>query len=159
MVSLTKTKKKGREGKEEMVEKIQDCVGEYSNSYVLTFTNMRSVPFKLMQSQMHDTTKFFLGKNKVMVRALGKSPEDEVDDNTHQLSRFLSGQVCLAFSNLDRKAFEAKIKEFETEDYAQAGSIAPYTVFLEKGTDALEGFGHAMETQFRELGLPTKLSF
>ena len=118
MVSLTKTKKKGREGKEELVEKIQDSVGEYANSYVLTFTNMRSVPFKQMQNEMHETTKFFLGKNKVTVRALGKSPEDEVDDNTHQLSRFMSGQVCLAFSNLDKKAFEAKIKEFETEDFA-----------------------------------------
>ena len=32
---------------------------------------------------MHDTTKFFLGKNKVMQRALGRHPEDEVEDNTH----------------------------------------------------------------------------
>ena len=83
MVSLTNTKKKGREGKEQLVEKIQDCVGEYEYSYVLSFENMRSGPFKMMQNKMHDTTKIFLGKNKVMVRALGKHPEDEVDTNTH----------------------------------------------------------------------------
>ena len=35
-----------------------------------------------MQHEMTDTTKFFLGKNKVMVKALGRSPEDEVEDNT-----------------------------------------------------------------------------
>ena len=108
---------------------------------------------------MTSTTKFFLGKNKVMIRALGRHPEDEVADNTAQLSRFLSGQVCLAFSNLEPKAFNAKLKEFEVEDFAQSGGQADYTVFLEKGTDALKDFGHAMETQFRTLGLPTKLNF
>ena len=50
---------------------------------------------------MHRTSKFFLGKNKVMIKALGKQPEDEVEDNTAQLSRYLNGQVCLAFSKLD----------------------------------------------------------
>ena len=29
---------------------------------------------------------------------------------------------------------------------------------MEKGTDALKDYGHAMETQFRTLGLPTKLN-
>ena len=82
MMSLTNVKKKGREGKEALVEKIQDYVGEYEYSYVLSFENMRSGPFKKMQHDMHDTTKFFLGKNKVMTRALGKHPEDEVEDNT-----------------------------------------------------------------------------
>ena len=107
MVSLTNVKKKGREGKEHLVEKIQECVGEYEHSYVVSFENMRSGPFKRMQSDMHSSTKFFLGKNKVMSLALGKHPEDEVEDNTHQLSRYLTGQVCLAFSNLDVKAFQA----------------------------------------------------
>ena len=46
MVSLTKVKKKGRVGKEELVEKIQDCVGEYEHAYVISYENMRSGPFK-----------------------------------------------------------------------------------------------------------------
>ena len=50
MVSLTNTKKKGREGKEALVEKIQDCVEKYDYSYVLSFENMRSGPFKMMQN-------------------------------------------------------------------------------------------------------------
>ena len=159
MVSLTNVKKKGREGKEELVEKIQDCVGEYEYSYVLSFENMRSGPFKNMQSSMHNTTKFFLGKNKVMIRALGKHPEDEVEDNTHQLSRFLTGQVCLAFSSLDPTKFLEEMKKYEVEDFAQSGAKAEYTVFLEKGKAALDSYGHALETQFRTLGLPTKLNF
>ena len=120
---------------------------------------MRSGPFKTMQHEMNESTKFFLGKNKVMIRALGKSPEDEVDSNSHQLSRYLGGQVCLAFSNLAPKEFEEKIKTFEVEDFAQAGVKAEYTVFLEKGTEALSQFAHSMEAHLRQLGLPTKLNF
>ena len=40
---------------------------------------------------MHDTTKFFLGKNKVMIKALGKNSEDEIQDNTGRVSRMLTG--------------------------------------------------------------------
>ena len=43
------------------------------------------------------------------------------------------------------KDFENKLKEHEVDDYAQAGAEATYTVFLEKGTEALAGYGHAME--------------
>ena len=121
MVSLTHAKKKGRDNKEQLVERIQDCIGEYENSYVLSFENMRSGPFKMMQNGMNEHTKFFLGKNKVMIRALGKHPEDEVDDNAHQLSRFLSGQVCLCFSNLGPKDLEKTMKDYYVEDFAQAG--------------------------------------
>ena len=118
MVSLTKVKKRGREGKEELLEKVQECFTEYKHSYVLSFHNMRSVSFKTMQAQMHDTTKFFLGKNKVMMKALGTQPEDELADNTSQLSRYLHGQVCLAFSNLGKKEFFEELSKFEADDYA-----------------------------------------
>ena len=83
MVPLTNVKKKGRDGKEELVDKVQDSVTNYKYSYVLSFNNLRSGPFKKMQNQMNDSSKFILGKNKVMIKALGKTPEDEVDDNTH----------------------------------------------------------------------------
>lgn len=46
MVSLTKTKKKGREGKEELVDKIQDCCDQYKHAYIVSYENMRSTPFK-----------------------------------------------------------------------------------------------------------------
>ncbi len=52
---------------------------------------MRSAPFKSMQNQLHETTKFFLGKNKVIAKALGHNPEDELKDNTARLSQYLVG--------------------------------------------------------------------
>ena len=94
-----------------------------------------------------------------MSKALGTSPETEDADNAHKLSEFLSGQVCLAFSNLKQKDFEKELKKYECEDFAQAGALATYDVYLEKGVDSLSGYSHSMEVYLRELGLPTKLNF
>ncbi len=46
VVALTKTKKKGREAKEELVENIQAAVEKYKFAYVLSYLNMRTGPFK-----------------------------------------------------------------------------------------------------------------
>ena len=58
---------------------------------MVSYENMRSGPFKMMQNSMHDTSKFFLGKNKVMIKALGRNSEDEIQDNTGRVSRLLTG--------------------------------------------------------------------
>lgn len=46
VISLTKVKKRGMEGKSALVEKIQENVGQYDYSYVLSFESMRSNSFK-----------------------------------------------------------------------------------------------------------------
>ena len=46
MVNLTKVKSRGREGKENLVEKVQENIAQFDNSYVINFENMRSGPFK-----------------------------------------------------------------------------------------------------------------
>ena len=43
----------------------------------------------------------------------GVYSEDEIADNTARLSRFLTGQVCLAFSNLDPKKFDEAMQAYE----------------------------------------------
>ena len=91
VVSLTKVKKKGRDGKEELVVKIQECLQTYKNSYVVSFQNIRAGPFKTLAHKMRDDSKFFLGKNKVISIALGKSPETEPADNMHILGKYMHG--------------------------------------------------------------------
>ena len=157
VVSLTKVKKKGREAKEEMVESIQQALTKYKKCFVLSFENMRTGPFKSIQNSMRDS-KFFIGKNKVIKVALGRSPEEEPADNSHQLSKYLSGQVCLLFTNKTEKEVQAFIDEHHEPDFAKAGTKATFTVFLEKGVDALSAYGHGMEPYLRQLGLPTKLN-
>ena len=118
VVSLTKVKKKGREGKEDLVTKVHEGISEYKNSYVISFQNIRAGPFKMLAHKMRDHSKFFLGKNKVMQVALGKTPEDEPADNSHLLSKYLHGQVCLLLSNKSPKELETIFKAEAVEDFA-----------------------------------------
>ena len=144
-----------------MVEKIQGLVEDYKFEYVVSFENIRAGPFKLLAHKLKSDSKFFLGKNKVVQVALGKSPETECADNLHLLSQYMRGQVCLVLSNKTKEQLEKVFAdEAETvEDFATAGTKASYTVHLKKGTDALDGYGHAMEPYLKQLGLPTKLNF
>ena len=157
LVSLTKVKKRGFEAKEVLLESVQAACDKFKYAYVLSFDNMRSVPFKHMQSDLHGQVKFFLGKNKVMMKALGVSPESEYQDNTARLSKYLTGQVCLAFTDSEPKAFEKTLAKYEVDEFAQAGAEAPFDVFLAEGKEALDGYCHSMEPLLRELGLPTRL--
>ena len=159
VVALTKVKKKGREGKEALVENVQSALEEYPNAYVVSFEQMRAGPFKELAQTMKSDSKFFLGKNKVVQVALGKGTEDEVADNSHLLSKYMRGQVCLLFSQKSKKDVEQALNDFQIDDFATAGSKASYTVHLEKGTDALSGFSHSMEGYFKQMGLPVKLNF
>ena len=90
----------------------------------MSFTNIRSGPFKVVANNWREDSKFFLGKNKVMQVALGKKPEDEAADNTHLLSRYMRGQVCLLLSNKGKEAVEKRFSELEAsqEDFATAGT-------------------------------------
>ena len=71
----------------------------------------------------------------------------------------MTGHVCLFATNKTKDAVEQQLKEMEVEDYATGGCEATYTVFLEKGTDALSGYPHSLEKYLKELGLPIKLNF
>ena len=90
--------------------------------------------------------------------ALGRSAEEEPADNAHVLSKYLRGQVCLLFTDKTEKEISQFIASSHEPDFAKAGTKATYTVFLQKGTAALEGYGHGMEPYLRQLGLPTKLN-
>ena len=149
VVNLTKVKKKGRAAKDDLISTVQEALDAYSNSYVVSFENMRAGPFKYLQKESREHSKFFLGKNKVMSVACGRSPEEEHADNSHLLTKYLHGQVCLMLSNLDTKGVEECFKKAEVEDYAIAGMPATYTIHLAKGVKALDGFGHAMEPHLR----------
>lgn len=92
-VSLTKTNKKGRELKQGIVTEVRKCVDEYPTVYVFSFVNLRSKLLKEVRMDFRKDSRFFMGKNKVMILALGKSEQDEYQDNLRQISKRLKGQV------------------------------------------------------------------
>ncbi|XP_050227909.1 uncharacterized protein LOC126677376 [Mercurialis annua] len=155
-VTLTKTKKKGREHKELIVTSIRDAVETYSSVYVFSFENMRNLKFKEFREQLKTTSRFFLGSNKVMQIALGRSASDEIRPGLHKVSKLLHGDAGLFLTNLSKEEVERIINEYEDYDFAKTGSIATERVELKEGP--LEQFTHEMEPFLRKQEMPVRLN-
>jgi mRNA turnover protein 4 len=98
VVALTQVKKKGKEHKEDVVEGIREALNNYSDIYVLSYHNMTTNPFKKIREDFKES-KFFLGKNKLAQFALGKTQEDEPMEHTSLLTKYITGECCLLFTN------------------------------------------------------------
>nr|CAG4636439.1 EOG090X0BJA [Eubosmina coregoni]SVE70003.1 EOG090X0BJA [Eubosmina coregoni] len=153
-ISLTQTKKKGLSGKQTLVEDVRSCVDTYSHIYLFSVQNMRNNKLKFIRNEWKDS-RFFLGKNRVIAVALGRSKEDECKENIHEISKRLKGQCGILFTNKSSEEVTEYFKKHSESDYARSGNIATSTVTLEPGP--LEQFPFNMEPYLRQLGLPTTL--
>ncbi|XP_028853899.1 mRNA turnover protein 4 homolog [Denticeps clupeoides] len=153
-VSLTKTAKKGLETKQKLIEELRQCVDTYRHVFIFSVENMRNNKLKDIRTAWKHS-RFFFGKNKVMMIALGKGPSDEYKDNLHKISRFLRGEVGVLFTNKTKEEVQEYFGSFKDTDYARAGNTATMAVTLDEGP--LDQFPHSMEPQLRQLGLPTAL--
>lgn len=153
-ISLTKTTKKGLEAKQNLIEELRKCADIYRYVFVFSVENMRNNKLKDIRTAWKHS-RFFFGKNKVMMIALGKGPTDEYKDNLHKLSRFLRGEVGVLFTNKTKDEVQEYFGNFKEVDYARAGNTASMAVTLDEGP--LDQFPHSMEPQLRQLGLPTAL--
>ncbi|WOG97627.1 hypothetical protein DCAR_0416968 [Daucus carota subsp. sativus] len=155
-VTLSKTKKKGREHKETIVNSIRESVEKYNSVYVFNFENMRNLKFKEFRDQLRSTSRFFLGSNKVMQVSLGRSVADEIRTGLHKVSKLLRGDSGLCCTNLPKEEVEKIFSEYEDYDFARTGSIATETVDLKEGP--LDQFTHEMEPFLRKQGMPVRLN-
>ena len=77
VVALTQVKKKDRKWKESLVESIRDAVDTYPSVFVFRCKNMRNETFKSLRDDVSNTSRFFVGGNKLMRAALiGKESEE-----------------------------------------------------------------------------------
>ncbi|XP_071724954.1 uncharacterized protein [Rutidosis leptorrhynchoides] len=155
-VTLSKTKKKGREQKEVIVTAIRDAAEKYSSVFVFSFENMRNLKFKEFRDQLKSTSRFFLGSNKVMQVALGRSAADEIRPGLHKVSKLLRGDSGLVFTNMAKEEVESLFNKYEEFDFARTGTIATEKVELPEGP--LEQFSHEMEPLLRKQGMPVRLN-
>lgn len=56
-MTLSKTKKKGKEHKENIVNTIRECAEKYSSAYVFSFENMRNLKFKEFRDQLKSSSR------------------------------------------------------------------------------------------------------
>ncbi|XP_057433345.1 uncharacterized protein LOC130726133 [Lotus japonicus] len=155
-VTLSKTKKKGREHKEVIVNAIRDAAEKYSSLYVFSFENMRNLKFKEFRDQLKSSSRFFLGSNKVMQVALGRSASDEIKPRLYKVSKLLRGDSGMFFTNLSKEEVERLFNGYEEYDFARTGGIATEKVDLQEGP--LEQFTHEMEPFLRKQGMPVRLN-
>ncbi|KAK6156939.1 hypothetical protein DH2020_011187 [Rehmannia glutinosa] len=149
-VTLSKTKKKGREHKENVVNSIRDAVEKYDSAYVFTFENMRNLKFKEFRDRLKSSSRFFLGSNKVMQVALGRSVADEIRSGLHKISKLLRGDSGLCFTSLPKEDIQRLFNEYEDYDFART------EVELKEGP--LDQFTHEMEPFLRKQGMPVRLN-
>ncbi|XP_010531709.1 PREDICTED: mRNA turnover protein 4 homolog [Tarenaya hassleriana] len=155
-VTLSKTKKKGRGHKESIVNGIRDAVEKFDSVYVFSFDNMRNSKFKEFRDQLQPNGRFFLGSNKVMQVALGRSAADEIRQGISKASKLLRGDTGLFLTNIPREEVERLFNTYEGYDFARTGSPAVETVELKEGP--LEQFTHEMEPFLRKQGMPVRLN-
>nr|CAG4637282.1 EOG090X0BJA [Ceriodaphnia reticulata]SVE73140.1 EOG090X0BJA [Ceriodaphnia reticulata] len=153
-ISLTQTKKKGLSGKQQLVEDIRSCVEKYSHLYLFSVQNMRNNKLKFIRNEWKDS-RFFLGKNRVIAIALGRTKESESRENLHEVSKRLKGQCGILFTDKPKEEVMKYFEKHVESDYARSGNIATDTITLQPGP--LEQFPFNMEPYLRQLGLPTSL--
>jgi len=153
-VSLTKAKPKGRPGKEQLVQDIRAALEEYSHVYTFDFQNFRTANMKDVREAWGDS-RFFMGNNKVMQVALGRTAEEAWKPNLHRLAAFINGHCGLFFTNAPKSQVKKFFNEYTATDYARMNDPATADFVIPKGP--LENFQHTMEAQLRTLGLPVRL--
>ena len=56
-VTLSKTKKRGKEQKESLVKKVRDSLEHYTSLYIFSFENMRNTKFKEFKDKLNSTSR------------------------------------------------------------------------------------------------------
>lgn len=101
-------------------------------------------------------SRIFLGKNKLLQIALGRTTEEEYSDNLrHVAKRITGGSVGLLFTSRSPEEVESYFSNLVEPDFARAGFVTPKTVHIT--SEMLANFPVSMVEQFRKLGMPTKV--
>ncbi|RNA04320.1 mRNA turnover 4 -like protein [Brachionus plicatilis] len=153
-VSLTVTKKKGLEFKQNLISEIRECLDTHDNLFIISMFNQRNLFLKELRQKWTDS-KFLFGKNKVIALALGRDPESEYKENLNKVTPYLVGNVGLLFTNKTKEEVLNYFQEYECPDYARSGNVATEDVTINAGP--LTQFQHTMEPQLRKLGMHTSL--
>ena len=153
-MSLTNTKKKDRSHKQAVIDDIRSAIDAHSSVYLFSYSNMRSNHFKKVRLDFKDG-RIFLGKNKLMAIALGRSPEDEYMINLKVLGKKCSGSVGLLMTDAPESDVVSYFSNLSEEDFARSGSTASTTVQLTAAQ--VENHPVSMVDQFRKLNLPVQV--
>ncbi|KAK9477976.1 ribosomal protein L10-domain-containing protein [Lipomyces japonicus] len=167
LVSLTKTQKKGREGKEAQFNLIREALDTYKYVWVFDVANMRNAFLKDVRRDWAGSRLFF-GRTKVMAKALGLTDADEYKPSLSKLSSRLKGAVGLLLTNESVADVQAYFASFTKSDFPRAGQEAETSFTIPAGIIYSRGgqipaeddlpLAHSLESTLRtQLGVPSSL--
>ncbi|PWN29139.1 hypothetical protein BDZ90DRAFT_238222 [Jaminaea rosea] len=169
VISLTATQRSASdrsEAKTTLLSSVQQCAQEYPYIWLFSLANARTAYLQEVRKLWKDSGRIFVGKNRVVAKALGEGVEDEVVKGVRGLSQRLTGSVGLLFTNSPPAEVSDWFATHERKDYARAGNVARSTVTLPEGPlytrpstegTSPETLPGSLEPQLRKLGLPTEL--
>jgi len=154
LISLTQVKKRvGIERKQELAEHLREYVDQYNSIYVFTVDNMRNSKLKELRGRF-PSSRFFMGKNTIVARTLGKDEESELKPNLHKISMMMEGECGLFFTNEDKDEMMDFFKSYKQTDYARSGFVPIETIERHPGPIEMT---HVIEPTLRKLGMTTSL--
>lgn len=156
LVHLSKTAKKGKVAKEKLMSQLTECLDVFSRLFVFSVENMRNDTFKQIRNDFRGS-RFFMGKNKVMAHALGRTAGAARRSNLVTLTKYVSGNCGLLFTNSAKEEVQKYFEDFKADNYARSGFTADREFVIPSGPLSTIDFPFSMEPQLRKLGLPTSL--
>jgi len=156
VISLTKVKKRPREEKDKIIEKIRTNCEKFKRLFLVSIENERTTFLQEVRKRLRPG-ELCCAKNKVMQLALGMTPAQECQDGVSKIAQRISGPCALLFTNDTAVKVQSLFQEYRPVDYARSGAVAASTVTLDKGVDALARLPHSIEAHLRQLGMPTQL--
>ncbi|CAE6459045.1 unnamed protein product [Rhizoctonia solani] len=165
VVSLTKTEKKTKAHKEELISQIREHAQQWKYAWVFSVGDMRNAALKDIRTQWKGTGRMFCARNTVMVKAIGSTPEEEIRAGLHAITKYLHSGAGIFFTDWDPKETLEWFKDYKKPDFARAGNVATREVTLPEGPvcdqtpspDPPAPLAHTLEPRLRQLGLSTRL--
>lgn len=161
VISLTRTKSKTREHKENFVDTVREAVQQYNYVYIFAVGNMRNAYLDEVR-KLWAGSKIFFGKLRVIAKALGETPEEEIRPGLGKITSHLRGNVGVLLTDSPPAEVLDWCGDYRRLDFARMGSKATETIELPEGpvltrTEPPETLPHNIEPLLRTLGMPTAL--
>lgn len=144
------------------MDAIREAAAQFPTCVVFMMANQRNIHLQEVRKLWKDNSRIFVGKNRVMAKALGTDPESEVRPGLSEMAKRLAGPVGVLFTTSPPSEVQQWFQDHGRDDFARSGSSATQTIVLEQGPvmiaiDPPEQLPHSLEPQLRALGMPTEL--
>jgi mRNA turnover protein 4 len=149
---------KTRTAKSKLIDQVRSCLPpSYQQVYVFEYGDIRNQSLKEFRGQLKQLPKggsrLFLGANKVLQVALGRTLEEAYAPGLDLVAAVLRGKRGLLFSNAADSEIRRLFANFHREEFARTGDISSSDVFLPVD-EPLGDLPASSASKLRELGLP-----